>query len=593
MPGLYPKKNLMTSLLEHARVSKTEGRYRRYVSFLSIGTALLALAACDPASLIRSKVPKPIQEILQFSKPGKPAPGAPGVPQGPKASIIQPIPNGIYLFGKEVLFQGAASAPKVPGVPPPQLSWTLYVDKQPQPTALGKGPVVKKALPAGNYRVEAAADFQGQRATQTVTFRVIHALQGKVVTRDGRGIPQIDLVLSDLTGENVISSAKSGPVGGFTIEVPPQGHFLLRPRKQGFGFNPYNRIVVYHKDAQPVQFTGIDSEIKDVLLTGSETGDQALSSLCPLQEGYVRYSITGAMKPTRLEAFLVHIVGNAAQRIELDEVKNAATGDSPSAEAAAKWMKVRVPSDLKIGAKEIRCHLAVVARNDNGDVITARAPGAIKINLLNCFVNRLSEAVALQEKGDLAEAIKMYESIESMYKKLPDPSPLSDIFEKSQFNRGLAHISEALSLTRQDREYREALGSALSEFSSVLKGKRKDAQALLMRGVTKDLLEEYDAAVTDFSAALELEAKSVPVLQLRARALLASKEKRNLSPALDDLTEAISLEPDNQDLRKIRRETLKLIVGARKEKDGTEADTSKLPLGAIDKIVKPDDYVRK
>lgn len=593
MVGLQTEMIPRSSFQDSARVAKFTGRFGHWVSFVPIAIAVLALAACDPASLIREKVPEPIQEVLQFTTPAKPAQSPTGVPEGPKVDIAQPAPSGVYPAGKEVLFQAAVTMPGGQNGPPPQLDWTLFKDKEPRPIPVGKGNALKKALDAGNYRVELAVDYQGQRVTQTVTFRVIHAIEGKVLTRDGRPIPETEMLVSDLTGQKVIFRAKCGRDGGFAIEIPPEGHFLLRPQKQGFGFNPYDRIVRYQKDIPPVEFKGLRAEIKDIVLTSSQTDGEALSDLCPLQNAYVKFTIEGEMKPTRMEAFLVHIADNEERRIDLDEVKNPGSGEVPPSVGASQWLQVQAPGDLKVGAKEVTCRLVLAARDERDDVITARAPVDIKVNLSKCFASRLAEAAALQEKGDLAAAITMYDSIDGMHRKLPEPAQLAAIAEKAQFNRGLAHLSRALALTPQDQKYRQDLGKALSEFSSVLKGRKKDAQALLMRGMVREILQDYDSATQDFTSALALEAKTPLALQLRARGLLAAKVKKNLLPALDDLTEAITLDPDNKDLRILRRETLKLMVQSKDEKDSATVDTSKLPLGDIEKIVKPDGYVRR
>jgi hypothetical protein len=567
--------------------------FLRCLVVVCIAMVVLTLAACDPVSLIRAKVPEPIQDFLQFTPQAKTAPGPAGVPEGPKMDIVQPVSNSVHPSGQDVLFQAAVSVPPGQSAQPLELDWTLFKDKEPRPIPVGKGHSVKKALEAGNYRVELSVNYQGQRMAKAVPFRVIYAVTGKVVTPDGKGLPGTEMSLSDLAGKNVISRAQSDRDGGFTLEIPAEGHYLVMPQKEGFGFNPFHRLLRYEQGPHGVQFVGVKGEIKDVTLTASQTSDQILADLCPLQEGWVKFTVQGEIKPTRVEAFLVHIVENEERSIAFDEVKAPGPGDSLASTGTPEWLHVRVPAELRGGAKEVKYHLALTVRDEHGNLISTQGSGEISVNLANCFARRLTESVALHEKGDLSGAINSYDSMEDMYRKLMDPTPFVSVVEKIHFNRGIARLNQALSSPRESRNFRETLGKALSDFNSVLKTRRKDAQALLMRGVVKGLIDDRDSAKEDFTSVLALEPGKPLVLELRARELLATKVKKNLIPALDDLTEAIALDPANEELRKTRRETLKLIVQTQDEKEDATVDTSKLPLGEIERILKPEGYLRK
>lgn len=575
------------------RLAKYRGRLRRGLPFALLSLVAL-VAACDPASLIREKVPEPIQDLLQFTpRPKTPGKVVAGVPQVAKVEIAQPRGDSMHLSGKEILFQGLIAMPQGEQIPPGQPDWTLFKDQENRPIPLGKGLQLKKPLAAGNYRIELSLDYQHQRTTKKLNFRVIYAIVGTLRTRDGQPIPGAELVLSNLVGKDEISRATSAKDGNFVIEAPPEGRYLLEPRKQGVGFDPYMKIVAYDKELTPLQFTGTNSAVKDVLLTASKDGKDPLSSVCPFQEGYLRFAVEGEMKPTRVEAYLVHIDGNELRRVEFDDVERLSSGEAPSSPDAPQWLKVKVPGDLKIGAKPVSFRVAVVARDQQENVITAAAPEEVTVNQSACFAARLAEAVALQEKGDLTQAIALYDSIDRVFKKLEDPAPLAVVAERAQFNRGLAHLAQGLSMPQQDPKYREALGRALSEFSGVLKSRPKDAQALLMRGTVKELMQNHDSARDDFTAALALDPKMYLALELRARALLATKARKNLSPALDDLTEAITLSPSHQELRKTRRETLKLIAATRDDKEDGTVDAAKVPLGEIAKMVNVAEYIRK
>jgi len=576
-----------------ARLVTCTDRLRKWLPVAVLAVVGLA-AACDPASLIREKVPEPIQEILQFTPRVQPSRGvAASVAQAAKVEIAQPTADSTHLIGQEILFQALVTMPQGDPIPPNQPDWTLFKDKETRPIPLGKGPQLKKPLEAGNYRIELSLDHQNQRLTKTLHFRVIYAIVGTVRTRGGRPIPDTEMVLSDLTGKKDISRVKCGPDGKFTLEAPPERHYLLKPQKQGFGFDPYAKIVAYDKELTPVQFIGTNAAIKDVLLTASQEGREPLTSLCPFQEGYLRFAIEGQMKPTRVEAFLVHVVDNELRRTEFDDVETLASAEVPSSPESPQWLKVKVPGDLRIGAKPVTFRVAVVARDRGEDVITGEAAQEVTVNQSNCLAARLAEAVAFQEKGELPEALARYDSIDRVFRKLEDPAPLAAVAEKAQFNRGVAHLAQGLGTTPHDPKHREALGRALSDFTGVLKNRPKDFQAFLLRGLVKELMQNYDSATEDFTAALALDPKMLPALELRAWGLLAAKVRRNLQPALDDLTEAITLDPSNQVLRKMRRETLKLIAQTRDEKEDATVDTAGVPLGDIEKMVNVAGFIRK
>jgi tetratricopeptide (TPR) repeat protein len=552
------------------------------------------MAACDPTDLVRQKVPEPIQDLLQFTPAPKPTrTAAAAVPQIPKLEISQPAADSTLMAGKEVLFQAAITMPPGDTGPPPPPDWTLFKDKENRPIPLGKTPLVRKPLEAGSYKVEVSLNYQNQRVAQTRNFRVIYAVVGTVLTRDGRPVPETEMVLTDLAGKEVLARGKSLPNGKFTVEIPPEGHFLLKPRKKGVGFNPYMKVVSYNKDLTPMPFTGTKSSIGDVRLTASLDSKQPLASLCPLQDGYITYTIQGEMKPIRVEAFLVHVVDDELRRIEFDQEEKPAATENPSSPETSQWLKVKVPEDLKIGAKPVAFRVAVAARDQVDDVVTAEASEEVTVDQSSCFKARLAEAIALQEKGELPRAVAVYDSIDRVFRKLEDPAPLAAVAEKAQFNRGLAHLALAEATTSQDPKYREALGKALSEFSGVLKTRPKDPQALLMRGVVKMLLQNYDSAREDLTSALAIDPQMNVAVELRARGLLATKLRKNLSPALEDLTEAITLDPSNQELRKMRRETLRLIVATENETPSATVDISKIPLGEIAKMVNTASYIRK
>jgi tetratricopeptide (TPR) repeat protein len=494
--------------------------------------------------------------------------------------------------GKEVIFRGAAEIPGDPAAKP-DLTWTLFKDKAKQGTPLGKGLSAKKALEAGAYRAEFSMMYQGQRVLKNVRFRVVYSVPGKVVASDGKGLAGAEIILSSLDQKNQVFSTASGPDGSFSVELPPEGHFVLAARKVGFSFNPFQRIIRYQKDAAATEFTAVKAALKDIRLTASADSDTALTSLCPDQDACIKFEMETQEKPERVEAFLARIVSNSENLTQLDEVKGTGASISTLGSAGPQVLRIKVPTDLRIGPKEVSYRVVLAVRDEKGTMFSAQGPGEVKVDLPQCLAKFLEEAVALHQKGDLQAATVIYNRIGDINKKLEDPAPFAPYLEKTRFNRAVADIGMAVALPEDDAKRREYLGKALSDLSSVLKVRKKDVQALLLRGITKQIMGDPESSLSDFSAVLSVEPKTGAALEFRAKGLIKTKKKKNLSQAVDDLTEAIDLEPSSKDLRKMRTETLRLV--AKSEDEGEEAtiNISGVPIGEIEKNLSLENYLRK
>jgi tetratricopeptide (TPR) repeat protein len=559
---------------------------------ICVVAAVLFVAGCDMETLVKTKVPEPLKNLLSFGPTGpKPAKGPGGAPLPPKAEIEQPAPNSVHAAGKEVLFRGTAEVPGQPAAKP-DLTWTLFKDKDKQGTLLGKALSAKKALEAGEYRAEFAMTVEGQRVAKSVRFRVVYSVPGKVLAPDGKGLSGTEIILSSLDQQAEIFRTSSGPDGRFSVELPPEGHFLLAPRKKGFSFNPYHKIIQYQKDSAPAEFTSVKGEIKDIRFTSSADSDDVLTSLCPNQLACIKFEMESPEKPDHIEAFLSRIVSNAEDLTQLDHVKG--TGDSATdvGSPGRRALAVKVPTDLHIGSKEVSYRVLLKVRDQKGSTLSAQAPAAVKVDLPQCLNTSLTEAVSLHLKGELQAAAKAYTQIEEVNKKLEDRAAFVSFMEKVHFDRAVAYIAMARALPEDDPKRREYLGKALSDLTSVLKVRKKDVQALLLRGITKQLMGDPESSLEDFSAALGIEPKGVAVLEYKVRSLLKTKKKKNLVRAVDDLTEAIDLEPGSKHLRKIRSETLKLLAKSQDMGDDATIDTSGAPLGEIARLTL-ENYLRK
>jgi len=561
--------------------------------WICVAASLLIVAGCDLETLVKTKTPGPLKDLLSFGPPPTPgATGPAGMPQPPRSGIVQPAPNSVYQVGKEVVFRGTAEIPGQPGARP-DLTWTLFKDKAQQGTPLGKGLSAKKLLEAGNYRVEFVMTHQGQRMVKSVRFRVVYSVPGRAVTSDGKGLAGAEITLSSLDQKNQVFRTVSGPDGGFTVELPPEGYFLLAPQKKGFSFNPYQRVIRYQKDAAAAEFAAVKAEIKDIRLTSSADSDEALTSLCPNQDACIKFDMQSQDKPQHIEAFLARIVANSENLTQLDQVRETRASAPDLGSPGPQALKIRVPTDLRIGAKEISYRLVLTVRDDKGGLFSVQAPGVVAVDLPQCLAKFLAEAVALHQKGDLQAATKIYTLITDINKKLEDQGPFVPYVEKTRFNRAVADVGMAVPLPEGDAKRREYLGKALSDLSTVLKARKKDVQALLLRGITKQLMGDDESSLQDFSSVLGVEPKTVAALEYRARGLIKTKTKKNLSSAVDDLTEALDLEPGAKDLRKMRSETLKLLAKSQDEGEEATIDTSGVPLGEIEKKLTLENYLRK
>ena len=81
--------------------------------------------------------------------------------------------------------------------------------------------------------------------------------------------------------------------------------------------------------------------------------------------------------------------------------------------------------------------------------------------------------------------------------------------------------------------------------------------------------------------------------ELKAQALVKSGLKKNLTPAIDDFTELVDLDPKNKDAKKSRSEALKLLVRSESQSDDAKVDTSAVPLRGVGEILNVEKYVRK
>jgi len=256
-------------------------------------------------------------------------------------------------------------------------------------------------------------------------------------------------------------------------------------------------------------------------------------------------------------------------------------------------LKVRVPAGSTLGVPTGSYRLRVRVYDDAGNNFSGEASAPIKMDMTQCFSDKLAEAVSAQEKGNLLEAIKTYSVLEDFGKIVEDPRQFSKDIQKAMFNRGVAHLGIALSKKAGEAPILGQLNKAVSDFNAVLKVQKRDTEALLLRGAVAYLARNYQAALKDFDTVVTFVPQEAAARELKAQALVKSGLKKDLTPAIDDFTELVDLDPKNKDAKKSRSEALKLLVRSESESDDAKVDTSAVPLRGVGEILNVEKYVRK
>jgi tetratricopeptide (TPR) repeat protein len=565
--------------------------FSRSLRMVLIVAGLSILVACDPETVIKSKVPEPLRKALTFGPQAA----------GPKAKqreattveIVAPKNGRAYPTGNQIVFQGRASMAGQGKQEKPQLAWTLFPENNRTGIPLGKGNTVRKQLDPGRYRAELTVVLGTRKISKNVSFRVVRTISGKVITVDGSGLPGTNLDLTDLEGNHVVSTSKSERNGNFAVELPSEDRFRLVPRKKGYSFSPISQLVKF--DQKPVQlvFKGGKGEVSDIRLTESQKDEESIGNICPQQEAWLKLNMKFEHKITRVEPLLVEEEKDQERLILLDDLTESANDTKERDPNAPTVLKVRVPSGRTLGTPAASYRLRVRVYDDTGNNFSGEASAPVRMDMAQCFSGKLAEATSLQEKGNLQEAIKGYTVVADYGKVVADPRRFSRDLQRAMFNRGIAYLETALSKQAGQGPMLGQLTRAVADFNAVLKVHKRDVDALLLRGVAAYLARSYKAAQKDFDTVLGSDPQIRAARELQAQALIKSGRKKDLTPAIDDFTELVDLDPKNDAFRKSRSEALKLLIRSESESDDAKVDTSAIPLRKVGEILNVGKYVRK
>ena len=503
--------------------------FSRSLRMVLIVAGLSVLIGCDPETVVKSKVPEPLRKALTFG----PAGAAAKAKQSEAASVEITAPkNGeAYPAGKEIVFRGSAKLASEDKTQKPELVWTLFPEKTPAGVPLGNGNSVRKQLDPGRYRVELALVQEGRKVAKNVNFRVVISMSGKVTAADGSGLPGTDIDLTDLEGNKVVSTTQSGRDGTFTVEFPSENQFRMVPRKKGFSFSPVSQVVKFSREPVQIVFKGVEGEISDIRLTESEKTDENVRNICPQQEAWLKLSIKFDNKIARVEPFLVQQEKDKEKLILLDDLTDSADAAKEHDPNAPTVLKVKIPPGSTLGVPTGLYRLRVKVYDGTGNSFSGEASAPIKMDMTQCFSDKLAEAVSAQGKGNLQEAIKTYSVLEDFGKIVEDPRQFSKDMQKAMFNRGIAHLGIALSKKAGEAPILGQLNKAFSDFNAVLKVQKRDTEALLLRGTTAYLARNYQAALKDFDTVLTFVPQEAAARELRAQTLVKSRaQKETLLP---------------------------------------------------------------
>lgn len=522
---------------------------------------LAGLTGCDPEALVKRKVPEPIQDVLTYGSAASLK-----TPLTPEAiQIVSPKKDAVYPSHEPTTFQVDLKSPGDKPFEDPNVTWTLFPEgKGQQP--LGSGLSVRKKLEPGKYRVEITLAVKDQKVSKSIHFRQAMMMKGKTALADGKPVAGVELELKDLD-DNFISKTQSGDNGTFLVELPSDSTYRLAPLKKKFSFNPLSKIIKYNPNEQ-INFTGFESEITDILLTGSVDATEPTLSICPYQELYLKYKLQSGSLPRKIEAQLV-------QR-EKESERLHSFEDISTTEKTGEPMKLKAP--LLHGPLAPHYRLRLIVTDEHGQKFSMESHDLYSMDMAACIKSKMAQALIMQNKGEFDPAIKEYNQVEELYRNVHEPALYTSLMEKLYFNRGLARLALALNTDPENKQRSGFLSRSSQDFNTVLKLRKNDIDALFFRGLISHLMRGYDPAIQDYTDVLLLDPNYPMIAKLRGMAFLGTGVKRNLLSAIYDFTDAVRVDSSSKDLRKIRAETLKLYAENQKEKDDSVLDSSHIRL---------------
>jgi tetratricopeptide (TPR) repeat protein len=529
---------------------------RKIVKSIAIFLVLVSIGACDPEALVKSKTPTPLQNLLTFG-PGSKAKAE--IPLESAVRIKAPKPNEIFQIGSDVQFIAELNSPG-PESPMPELTWMLMKNKSKLGDAIGKGLSAKRKLEKGQYSIELVATTGEKRFVQKVNFKVGLLRPGVVKGPDQAGLPGTQITLLNQTGEK-LSEAQTKADGAFMIEYPTDDEYKVVPTKHGYSFSPLFLQQKY--SAEPISFSGYKGEISDILLTETPDSNLNVIHMCPGKEYFLKLKIDIDDKPKRLNAMLV-TKDKDSERVSPFVVLDKLDGEQKLDASNRLILRVQAPTATSLGVISDMYSMRVKLFDQQNRSFDAEASDQMAIDSRLCFQTQYAEAVKLQEEGSIEGALKAYIAIQQLYTVIQDPA-VKDLTAKAYFNSGLLYLQKAFA----DKEERPEtwLKDASHNFAEALKLNKKDAESIFFIGLCNSIMDgsSSDKVLRAYDQALDMNPDIYPAYEFRAQIYLAtaakesvkeSRQKEYLLAAITDLTKYLTRNPKEQEVRKLRKQTL-------------------------------------
>jgi tetratricopeptide (TPR) repeat protein len=528
----------------------------KIVKSIAIFLVLVSVGACDPEALVKSKTPTPIQNLLTFGPSPK---DKMEIPLETAVRIKSPKSNEIFQIGTDVHFLAELTSPD-PELPQPELTWMLMKNKSKLGDAIGKGLSAKRKLDKGQYSVELVATRGEKRFVQKINFKVGLLRPGVVKGPDQAGLPGTAIALLNQSGEK-LSEAQTKADGTFMIEYPTDDEYKVVPAKHGYSFSPLFLQQKY--SAEPMAFSGYKGELSDVLLTETPESNLNVIHMCPGKDYFLKLKIDIDDKPKRLNALLV-TQDKDSERVSPFVVLDKLDGEQKLDASNRVILKVQAPTATALGVISDTYTLRVKLFDQQNRSFDAEAADQISIDPRLCFQTQSAEGVKLQEEGAVDGALKAFASVEQLYRVIQDPA-VKELTAKAYFNSGLLYLQKAFA----DKEERPEtwIKDALHNFTEALKLNKKDAESVFFIGLCYSILDgpSSDKVLKTYDQALDMNPDIYPAYEFRAQIYLASAKKESVKDSrkqeyllevVTDLTKYLSRYPNEQEVRKLRKQTL-------------------------------------
>lgn len=560
----------------------------RVLKNVCLVVVLVFAAGCDPETMVREKVPGWLQSLLGAPPRAARATGPEGQKAAAELKILSPKNNEVFPSGKPVIFTAEGRLDGGAPAGPNELVWKVKGRK------IGNGFRVSRKFPVGRHEAELTLVLPGKKTiTRKVGFSVANLLTGTVMF-DGKGLSGTKVVLEAAGSLEVAAQTTTKKDGAFALEVPPKGAFRLVPRKEGFSFSPPSLNVQHATQHAPVQFAAAKGGITDIKLTAAEDSDTPLGNLCPEQTAYLKANIASETPLVRLQVLLIPTSASDASPIVLGEAIDRSEIPNSADPKAPKAMKVRV-SEYLLKEEQVRYPfmLQLTAYDEKGNAFSAVAKDSVTIDMFACYDKWLADAAAQHAKGETEEAVETYGKLEKYKRLVPDISRVSGQLARCFFNKGLAYAELGVSSKKGGYKRAGYLGKAAHSFGRVLEYRANDPETMLLAGWMSYLKEDYQRAVDYLTEAIKLLPRSADAYQMRADAYVKTKQFGNLEKAVHDYTRALRVDSSRADLRRSRRETLKLEVKNAGKAPDAEVDISSVPFLDLEKKLKIKKYIRE